>query len=266
MGWPLFVFSDTLSSVLIIDHSHADITIGSIDVVVPVSVATEPIVWLLSRGGTNFDTLMPLQFDLTRGAVETWIDIQKRATGRLVIAGPVNNPTGWTHILHTDGDIESAVGGSSIITNALHLEAPKGGIGTVANRLGVTLVQSVDRLRPRTLDDRLRTTFLRATARDTVALHLHGVDRVPLGQPRSGPPPSSCTWIGCRPSWAVSTCCSRTVGTRSARRRGPGARLRVPRRRRPEPAAAQRCVYDRTTTTTSAPTSAASRPATRRRT
>ena len=179
VGWPLFVFSDTLSSVLIIDHSHADITIGSIDVVVPASVATEPIVWLLSRGGTNFDTQIPLRFDLTRNAVETWIDIQKRATGRLVIAGPVNNPTGWTHILHTDGDIESAVGGSSIITNALHLEAPKGGIGTVGNRLGVTLVQSVDRLRPTPLDDHLRTTFLRATARDTVALHLHGIDRVP---------------------------------------------------------------------------------------
>ncbi len=196
-SWPLFIFSDTLASVTIIDHSNADITLGSIDVVAPGLVCVpflsnpcafmaspSPTVWLVTRGTAtdpqNPGTPYSLQFDLARSAGETFIDIQKLAVGRLIVLGPIHNPTGWTHILHTHGSIEAAATAGWITTNVLHLEAPNGAIGSLANRLNVRLVQSLDLRRPGAGDDRIRTTQLWATARDLVALRLEARDRVPM--------------------------------------------------------------------------------------
>ena len=147
--WPLFLFNDTLAGVTIIDHSGATLRIGDIDVVAPTSA--QPTVWLVTRSTavdpTNPGTPYTLQFDVRRGSGESFIDIQKLAPGFLFLVGHLNNPVGWTHILHAAGDILSISSGR-VTANVVHLEAPVGDIGTVVDRIGTELVQKPGCRRP----------------------------------------------------------------------------------------------------------------------
>ena len=157
---PLWEFDDTLGSVTIIDHSTNKLIIDNVDVVA--LSGSKPTVWLVTRYDVNPNASDPsqpytLQFDLQREAGEPFVDIQKIADNSIEIAGLINNPTGWTHLLDTQRDISSDPAGL-IVTNALDISTPADAIGS-SGRVYVELVQSVDRKRlSDPSDDRLRTT------------------------------------------------------------------------------------------------------------
>ncbi|HEY9239276.1 MAG TPA: hypothetical protein VIP10_10605, partial [Burkholderiaceae bacterium] len=182
-GWPLFDFRAGLSGVSIIDASGKVLRINGIDVISSAANAP-PLVRMVTRADqvnpVDPGTPYTLQFDLQRNAGATLVDIQKRGDNTLQLNGTINNPTGWTHILNTLGDITSTNPAGWVVTNVLDIEATDGRIGTTANRVNVALVQSIDRGEARSAsDDRIRTTRLYANAADDIALRLQAYDRVP---------------------------------------------------------------------------------------
>ena len=160
------------------------------DIDVAVDPAGKPTVWLI-RGQDATNPLpgevYDFEFDVRRDvAGEPLIDIQK-SLGTLVLAGQIDNPTGWTRIVDSDGDIQQFDPAAVITTNALDIEATTGSIGGVTGAVGrvyVRLVQGLDTgILASTADDRVRTTQLFALAAGLLALRLEGHDRVPTGHP-----------------------------------------------------------------------------------
>jgi Ca2+-binding RTX toxin-like protein len=183
-GWPLFDFRAGLSGVSIIDASGKILRIDDIDVISPAGAAA-PLVRMVTKAD-QVDPVDPgtpytLQFDLQRNAGPTLVDIQKRGANDLQLNGTINNPTGWTHILNTQGDIVSTHAAGRVWTNVLDIEATDGQIGSAGSRVNVALVQSIDRVDARVAgDDKLRTTRLYGNAASDIFLQVKAYDRVPV--------------------------------------------------------------------------------------
>src|SRR5262249_34666132 len=75
------------------------------------------------------------------------IDIENedrsQRSSNLFLAGPVENPIGTTRIVNARGDILPVGPGTIVRTESLDIEAT-GSIGTLAHRINVELVESVD--------------------------------------------------------------------------------------------------------------------------
>ena len=149
-------FDSTLGAVKIINNSPMNLYINNINVV---NQGTSAGYDVYLQGSTSGP--IPLKFKIRTSVDPTLITIENLGGGPgtsllapgLILNGTINNPIGTTTIIDTYGNITSTnprgvVGpdgrSSLIVTNILDIEAPNGSIGTLADRINVDLVQSLD--------------------------------------------------------------------------------------------------------------------------
>jgi hypothetical protein len=192
-----WTFVATLGAVTIINESPMNLEINNVNVVNTAAGTMHDVTLLAGSpfNGSSYKTpitgSIELTFAIKHIAEPTLVTIKNLGGGPgtpllspgLILNGTINNPIGTTIIFDMFGSITSThprgvVGPdgrtSLIVTNILDIEAPNGSIGTLADRINIDLVQSLD------VDTNLtRPTKLTAIAGGSVYFDLQGVLRDP---------------------------------------------------------------------------------------
>ncbi|MEH6586717.1 MAG: hypothetical protein V7720_09160, partial [Halioglobus sp.] len=216
-NYPVFVFRDNLENVSLIDHSTSDMHIVDVDVIYRGS--SVPLVHI-ETAQSSLDA-----FDSGSGAEEfgfdlrhsisvnpSIVDVQKLGlSGDIILDGEAKanfygeivNPTGWTRVLNSKGDIYGLGASSRIESNILHIEAIAGHIGKsvldgdIDGRVNVDLVRSTYRPEFGDTPTGDRTEALNAFSGKDAVMSIQTFDRrvAPVNEGTDEPSPPDLTVI-----------------------------------------------------------------------